>query len=68
MNNLSNTPNTVVPSFTPNSNAIGTIIKDAMRAFGSGLITKEETYDEIVEGIEKSIEVYYRANPVGRND
>ncbi|TGY43565.1 extracellular solute-binding protein [Clostridium sartagoforme] len=68
MNNLRNTPNTVVPSFTPNSNAIGTIIKDAMRAFGSGLTTKEEAYDKIVDGIAKSIEVYYRANPVGRND
>lgn len=68
MNNLVNTPNTVVPSFTPNSNAIGTIIKDAMRAFGTGKITKEEAYDEIVNGIADAIEVYYRANPVGRND
>lgn len=68
MNNLINTPNTVVPSFTPNSTAIGTIIKDAMRAFGSGLISKEEAYNQIVDGIAKSIEVYYRANPVGRHD
>lgn len=68
MDNLNNTPSTVVPSFVPNSTSIGTIVKDTMRAFGSGLISKEEAYDEIVNGIAKSIEVYYRANPVGRND
>lgn len=68
MENLVNTPKTVVPSFVPNSSTIGTTIKDTMRAFGSGLISKEEAYNEIVNGIAKAIEVYYRANPVGRNE
>lgn len=68
MNNLVNTPNSVVPAFIPNSSTIGTIIKDTMRAFGSELISKEEAYNTIVDGIAKSIEVYYRANPVGRDE
>ena len=68
MNNLINTPSTVVPSFTPNSSTIGTVIKDTMNAFGSQLITKEEAYNQIVDGITEAIEVYYRSNPVGRDD
>lgn len=68
MNNLVNTPSTVVSSFTPNSSTIGTVIKDTMNAFGSKLITKEEAYNKIVDGITEAIEVYYRSNPVGRND
>ena len=64
MNNLVNTPDTIVPAFIPNSSTIGTIIKDTMMAFGSGSISKDEAYKQIVDGIEKSIETYYRANPI----
>ena len=64
MSNLVNTPDTVVPAFIPNSSSIGTIIKDTMMAFGAGSISKEEAHKQIVDGIEKSIESYYRANPI----
>lgn len=64
MNNLANTPDTIVPAFIPNSSSIGTIIKDTMMAFGSGSISKKEAHKQIVDGIEKSIESYYRANPI----
>lgn len=64
MSNLVNTPDTVVPAFIPNSSSIGTIIKDTMMAFGAGSISKAEAHKQIVDGIEKSIESYYRANPI----
>ncbi len=64
MDNLVNTPDTIVPAFVPNSSTIGTTIKDTMMAFGSGSISKDEAYKQIVDGIEKSIEIYYRANPI----
>lgn len=61
---LQNTPATVVPAFCPNSSTVGSVIKDAMMAFGTGAANKDQTYTTIVEGITQAINDYYRANPI----
>lgn len=61
---LQNTPATIVPSFCPNSSTVGTVIKDAMMAFGTGAANKDQTYTTIVEGTAQAINDYYRANPI----
>lgn len=63
---LQATPVNVVPAFWPNSSAVGTVIKDAMMAFGGGMANKDQTYTTIVEGIEQAISDYYRANPINQ--
>ncbi|OON98134.1 MAG: hypothetical protein ATN35_05840 [Epulopiscium sp. Nele67-Bin004] len=63
-NNLLNTPSTVVGAFVPNSSSIDGTIKDAMMAFGNGSLSKDETYDIIVNGVESAMSEYYRANPI----
>ena len=63
---LQATPAKVVPVYWPNSSTVGTVIKDAMMAFGSGMANKDQTYTTIVEGIEQAITDYYRANPINQ--
>jgi len=54
----------VVPSYTPNSSSIDTVVKNAMLNFASKKANKEETYNTIVQGCKKAIDDYYRTNPV----
>lgn len=61
---LQNTPATVVPAFCPNSSTVGSVIKDAMMAFGTGAANKDQTYTAIVDGITQAMNDYYRANPI----
>lgn len=61
---LQKTPTTVVPAFCPNSSTVGSVIKDAMMAFGTGAANKDQTYTAIVEGTAQAINDYYRANPI----
>ncbi|MBU3810978.1 MAG: extracellular solute-binding protein [Candidatus Niameybacter stercoravium] len=61
---LQNTPATVVPAFWPNSSTVGSVIKDAMMAFGTGAANKDQTYTAIVDGITQAMNDYYRANPI----
>lgn len=61
---LQATPTSVVPAFCPNSSTVGTVIKDAMMAFGTGAADKDQTYTTIVEGVAQAINDYYRANPI----
>ncbi len=62
--NLLDTPTTVVASYTPNSSTVDGVIKDAMMAFGSGDMSKDDAYAAIVSGVDAAIEEYYRANPI----
>ncbi len=61
---LQTVPNTVVASFCPNSSEVGGVIKDKMIEFGNGSLTKEETFDAIMNGIASAFENYFRANPI----
>ena len=61
---LQNTPAIVVPAFCPNSSTVGSVIKDAMMAFGTGAANKDQTYTAIVDGITQAMNDYYRANPI----
>ena len=63
---LQNTPATVVPAFCPNSSTVGSVIKDAMMAFGTGAANKDQTYTAIVDGITQAMNDYYRANPINQ--
>lgn len=63
-NNLLGTPAHVVSSFLPNSSTIDGIIKDNMILLGSGEISVQEAYDNIVNGSKDAINEYYSVNPI----
>lgn len=60
---LANSPENLVASFCPSSSEVDTIIKDNMIAFADG-VSKDDTYNAIVDGIAGAFEDYFRANPV----
>lgn len=61
---LQGTPESVVPAYCPNSSTVGSVVKDAMMAFGLGMADKDQTYKAITEGTAQAISDYYRANPI----
>lgn len=61
---LSNAPSNMVQSFCPSSSGVNDVIKNAMLNFAQGTATKEETYNEIVDGIQAEFDDYFRANPI----
>ena len=63
-NILKNTPASVVSSFCPDNQSVNTIIQDSMLAFAGGSMTKEETLDAILNGINAAFADYFRANPI----
>lgn len=60
---LADSPANIVASFCPSASEVDTIIKDNMISFAEG-VSKEDTYNAIVDGIESAFKDYFRANPI----
>lgn len=54
----------VVAAFVPNSDAVGTVIKDTMLQFADGQLDVDGAHQAMVNGIQKAFTDYYRINPV----
>lgn len=54
----------VVAAFVPNSDAVGTVIKESMLKFADGQLDVDGAHEAIVDGIQKAFTDYYRINPV----
>lgn len=60
---LANSSANIVASFCPSASEVDTIIKDNMISFADG-VSKDDTYQAIVDGIAGAFEDYFRANPI----
>lgn len=61
---LTNSPEKITVSFSPNTSEMDNVIKETMELMAEGSLSVEETYQTLMEGISGVFEDYYRANPI----